>query len=168
MKKVHATSCEVIYIHAGHLDVWSGKDTKDTEDIVKSFRGFLDSVLDRTNAKICVSLVIPGIKYYPKFSKGVESLNQLLANLVTEMRKNRRQRDRIFTENNNRLQSFISRTVGPHGVKMQLSDRGEKTLWLNTKRAIGRTIGAENRDYSGERQSYRRYPRSNSRYNDER
>ena len=91
-----------------------------------------------------------------------------MSSFITDLRKNEQYKNRVFTENNDRLQTHIVRTVGPHGVKMKLSDRGEKLLWLNLKKGIERTLGVRlSQPFApGGRETYRRYPPSNNRSND--
>ena len=163
--KILSSDFEVLYIHVGYEDVWSGSKV---EEVTESFKKLIQTALEHTNTKICLSLVIPGDKRYPKINKGVDFLNKCLSSFITDLRKNEQYKNRVFTENNDRLQTHIVRTVGPHGVKMKLSDRGEKLLWLNLKKGIERTLGVRlSQPFApGGRETYRRYPPSNNRSND--
>ena len=68
----------------------------------------INSMLEQTNIKVCVSLVIPGDGQYPRLDREIDTLNRHTSDFITNLRRNSDYRDRIFTANNNRLREFMS------------------------------------------------------------
>ena len=64
--------------------------------------------------------------------------------MITALRKDKDYRDKIYTVNNDRLQTLMASEKGPNGVKMILKGKGENLLWLKLRDALGRASPAVN------------------------
>ena len=112
----------------------------------------INSMLEQTNIKVCVSLVIPGDRQYPRLDREIDIL-------LTYLRRNSNYMDRIFTANNNRLRKFMCKNVSTQGTQLILSNRGKKLLWLRLRDNIERslTTGSVTENHTeGHRETYRR------------
>jgi len=125
---------DMVFIHTGILDLWNGRLT---EDVLNDFKQIIWNVLEETKAKICISLLIPCTDH-KKLNERIKQLNQGLSAFVYGLRKQLSYRSRVFTTNNDKLTNFITKTVGPNGECLVLSEHGEKILWLKLRDSIAR------------------------------
>ena len=161
IEKMLESKSDIIVLHIGHKDLWIGNKAV---DIIEDFKQIINKLLDHTEAKVSVSLIIPGDRQYPRLDEEVSRVNIALSEHISNLRKDKNLRDRLFTANNNRIREFVSKNVGPRGTQLILSDRGKNLLWLRLRDCIARCLKpypTENKSASGNqatggRESYRR------------
>ena len=155
-RKIAETRSHTVFIHSGFHDLWSGDNV---DDVINNYKRLVYDLPEKTSAIICISLIIPGSKYYPKLESEVNSINTWIFSFISNLRSHNKYQNRIYTANNNRLKDFMSRSVGPNGIAMVLNERGKKLLWLKLKDALERTTSIKAPSIGRvpkERQTYRR------------
>ena len=165
LTKIAETKSDIVFLHVGFKDMWNGhKAGEAAEDLMQA----LAWLLERSEAQVCVSLVIPGDGQYVNLDKEVGIFNRTMADHITDLRRDNQYKNRVFTANNNRLREFMSKSVGPHGTQLVLSNRGKNHLWLRLRDSINRCVELKSPPKSipksslesSERETYRRkeYP----------
>ena len=171
LHKIKETKSELVFLHAGHKDLWIGNKTN---AITTDFKQIISWLLERSEAKVCVSLIIPGDGQYRKLDEEVSTVNRFISDHITSLRKDSKNMNRIFTANNNRLREFMSKSIGPQGTQLTLSNRGKKLLYLKMRDSIERSLQSTpnvnepvKHKHTEGRQTYRRdlanYPNSRQR-----
>ena len=74
---------------------------KKAGETAEDLKQVLSWLLERSEAQICVSLVIPGDGQYAQLDKEVEILNRTITGHITELRKYDEYKNRVITINNN-------------------------------------------------------------------
>ena len=151
VSKIKALRPDSTILHIGHQDLWNGKTP---EDILNDVKQIIYKVLETTDTKLCVSLVIP-VTSHKHLNERIKIYNRDLAQFVGTVRRERRYNDRLFTTDNRKLTDDIVRSVGAHGAEVKLTPKGENMLWLLMKDSIDRSIGRPI-EYPRNSDSYRR------------
>ena len=153
--KINKICPEVVYLHVGQADILNKSEGNKVVDCMKRL---IRSLMASTNAKLCISLIIPLSNHVPQVQSITRQVNRELANFVSDLRKNTKGEAKIFTQNNDALGGFIQRTIGKHGVTVSLNERGQRKMWLHLKDALIRILRDVSKGRSSERNN-----RSNSR-----
>ena len=140
LTKIQKICPEVVYLHVGDC-----------------MRRFAQDILASTNAKLCISLIIPLSNHVPQVQSIIRQVNREIADMVSDLRKNTKGEAKIFTQNNDSLRGFIQRSTGQHGITVSLNERGQRKLWLHLKDALKRIL-----DDTSRRDSTRGINNSNS------
>ena len=167
LSKITETKSDLVFLHTGFKDLWSGNKAGETAEDLKQVLSWL---LERSEAQICVSLVIPGDGQYAELDKEVKILNRTITDHITELRKYDKYKNRVITINNNRLREFMSKCVGPQGTQLVLSSRGKNLLWLRLRDGLNRSLNpnlsSANKPINSmgydERETYRRNLQKNT------
>ena len=135
--KAHHIKPEVILLHVGLHDLFWHKT--DADDLVGKYQKIIKQLLEATDAKICVSLIVP-VPGYPGLNDNITAVNTSLVALISKMRSSQPTK-RVFTSCNKQLGGFITRGTGSHGITLFLSEGGKRKAWLLLKDALQRTLG---------------------------
>ena len=125
---------EMIFIHLGINDVKSGIPFQDFKE---NFKRLISLVLEKTTCKLCFSLIIP-IPGYPNLNTKIKFANQRMAEIITEIRKQDRYENRLYTAANDGIGGYLERYVSNNGESLRLSPRGQAKLWLRLRDSINR------------------------------
>ena len=137
LNKISDQKSDLLLLHVGHKDLWSGSKP---HEVIKDIKQIISGLLEQSKIKVCVSLIIPGDGQYPKLDEEIRTVNRSLSDHITNLRKDTVYRNRIYTANNNRLIEFMSKKTGPQGTRLTLSTRGKKLLWLRLRDSIDRSL----------------------------
>ena len=140
MKTMSKHNPEAIFIHLGQGDIWKKLEP---ENIAGYAKQMMWKLLSDTEASICYSLLIP-VNDSAHHQAAVKVINDSISSFVTEIRKNSSFRDRIFTSNNNVLSGHLQFSTGPHGKKVDLTERGQAKFWLMMRDSLRRTLKLTN------------------------
>jgi len=132
-------SPEMVFIHVGHQDFW---ELATVDDVFANFKHLIREVMEKTDVKLCVSLIIPipGKVRDGSFNQNIEELNTLLSAFITKTREDKKLRSRLVTTNNKSLSGKICSTQGPKGVNLNLNGRGEGKMWLMFRDSLERLM----------------------------
>ena len=137
ISKINKSKPEIVYIHAGLIDLYKNKATQKTlEDNIKKL---VYDILESTQAIVCVSLLIP-IPGFPDLNDDIFIVNEEIANFVSRLRKSKRYADRLYSTCTNRLGGFVKRTVGSRGMDLFVDKNGQRILWLILKDSLFRCL----------------------------
>ena len=139
LAKARNINPETIFLHVGLHDLFWHKT--DADDLVEEYKRLIHKLLELTNAKICVSLIVP-VPGYPGLNNNIEAVNDSLVNYISKIRSSSK---RVFTSCNKQLAGYITRGTGARGVSLFLTERGKRKAWLILKDALQRALGM-NRD----------------------
>ena len=128
---------EAVLIHLGQGDVWKKIDP---DTIIGYAKQTIWKLINSTDVKICISLLIP-LLGSPQQHEVIQKINEELSSFITELRKVKAYSDRIYSSNNSSLSGYIKYSTGPHGKKLDLTERGLAKYWLMMRDAIRRTLG---------------------------
>ena len=134
--KISKINPEVIFLHLGQADLLN--KTAGSE-LLEKMKTLVRSLLKNTKSKICVSLVIP-LPGFPQLTDTISQVNKETSNFVSDLRQTSDGEPRIYTQNNNALGGYITRSVGSHGVVVSLDTRGQRKLWLSLRDGLNRTL----------------------------
>ena len=135
--KVQQTKSDMVYCHLGNAELWLRENP---EDVVNSMKMLIWKILEQTQSKICISLAIP-LKPFPNIYGLVTRYNFLLSQFIESVRDQRKYRSRIITQNNNRVTSHVTRTIGPKaGFSPRISEVGKNILWSKLREGMERTL----------------------------
>jgi hypothetical protein len=137
LTKIQKICPEVVYLHVGQADLLNRTEGN---KVVDCMRRFAQDILALTNAKLCISLIIPLSNHVPQVQSIIRQVNREIADMVSDIRKNTKGEAKIFTQNNDSLRGFIQRSTGQHGITVSLNERGQRKLWLHLKDALIRTL----------------------------
>ena len=137
ISKAHHIKPEVILLHVGLHDLFWYKT--DADDLVGKYQKIIKQLLESTDAKICVSLIVP-VPGYPGLNDNITAVNTSLVALISKMRSSQPTK-RVFTSCNKQLGGFITRGTGSHGISLFLAEGGKRKAWLLLKDALQRTLG---------------------------
>ena len=162
ISKIKALKSESTILHVGHHDLWDGISP---EDVLNDVKQIIYKVLESTNTKLCVSLVIP-VTAHKHVNNRIKIYNNDLARFISTVRKNSSYRDRLYTTDNRKLTDHVTKSVGAYGSEVKLNDKGENILWLMLRDSIDRTLGKDPY-HEQQRDSYRnKYANRNVSNND--
>ena len=162
ISKIKALKSESTILHVGHHDLWDGISP---EDVLNDVKQIIYKVLESTNTKLCVSLVIP-VTAHKHVNNRIKIYNNDLARFISTVRKNSSYRDRLYTTDNRKLTDHVTKSVGAYGSEVKLNDKGENILWLMLRDSIDRTLGKDPY-HEQQRDSYRnKYVNRNVNNND--
>ena len=130
---------EAVFIHLGQGDVWNKLDP---ETVIGYAKQTIWKLLYDTGVKICLSLLIP-VLGSPEQRDKIQAINEELSSFITELRKDKAYSNRIYSSNNSSLSGYIQYSTGPHGKKVDLTERGLAKCWLMMRDALRRTLGIE-------------------------
>ena len=139
LAKARNINPETIFLHVGLHDLFWHKT--DADDLVEEYKRLIHKLLESTNAKICISLIVP-VPGYPGLNNNIEAVNGSLVNYIAKIRSSSK---RVFTSSNKQLAGYITRGTGARGVTLFLTERGKRKAWLILKDALQRALGM-NRD----------------------
>ena len=132
-KSIEDIKPECIFIHMGAHEVHEGKRKQET---LSSLEDFLWYLIDATQARICVSTVIPTTNNEPLNEK-IRELNDGIRDIVTDLRKER-------PDLEEHLFSYFNDSVGWQNKKLHegfvLSDLGQKIMWKRLKDGLCKTL----------------------------
>ena len=137
VSKIKASKPEIIYLHAGFGDLLN--KTKG-DSIVEMYKQLIYKLLETSEVKICISLMIP-VLGYPETNSKLKQINKCVSDFISQVRNQPKYTNRIFTSNNDVVGGFINRSVGPKGATVNLSDRGQKKMWIKVKDCLQRSLG---------------------------
>ena len=104
VSKIKALRPDSTILHIGHLDLWQGKGP---DEILNDVKQIIYKVLETTDTKLCVSLVIS----HKHLNERIKLYNHDLVNFIKTVRVERRYNDRLFTTNNRKLTDDDVRSV---------------------------------------------------------
>ena len=144
ISKVRNLKPETVLLHVGHYDLFWHKTS--TDDLLAKYKQVIYKLLESTETKICISLIIP-VPGYPYLNESIQTVNDHLSSFISNLRVDSglEYGGRIFTSCNNQLGGYITRGTDRHGVTIFLSEGGRRKAWLILKDALQRTLGL-NRD----------------------
>ena len=137
VSKIKALSPEIIYLHVGFGDLIN-KTKGDT--IVDMYKQLIYKLLETSEVKICMSLMIP-VLGYPETNSKLKQINRCVSDFISQVRNQPKYRNRIFTSNNDVIGGFINRAVGSKGATVNLSEQGQKKMWIKIKDCLQRSLG---------------------------
>ena len=149
IEKLTELKSEMVILHAGHRDLWQGNRVQDVTD---NYKYLVTQLAEKTNVRICVSLIIPTGRHYPGFNEKVKSVNEFVSSLISDLRARGEYKNRIFTANNDRLQHYVVRSTGENGIRMKLNSRGKNILWLKLQDSMERTLNMRYRVHKKQQQ----------------
>ena len=127
------TQPECIFIHMGAHEVHQ-RERK--QDILSPLEDFLWHLIDTTQARICVSTVIPTANN-KSLNETIKELNDDIRDLVTELRRARPDLDEY-------LFSYYNDSVGwqnkEHHLGFELTEFGQKIMWKRLKDGLCKTL----------------------------
>ena len=135
--KIKASSPEIIYLHVGFGDLIN-KTKGDT--IVDMYKQLIYKLLENSEVKICMSLMIP-VLGYPETNSKLKQINRCVSDFISQVRNQPKYRNRIFTGNNDVIGGFVNRAVGSKGATVNLSEQGQKKMWIKIKDGLQRSLG---------------------------
>ena len=140
VSKVRNLKPEVVLLHVGHHDIFWLRTSAD--DLISKYKQVIYKLLESTEAKICISLIIP-VPGYPNLNETIQIVNDRLSSLISKLRTDSRLKygGRIFTSSNDQLGGYITRGTDSHGVTIFLSEGGKRKAWLLLKDALQRSLG---------------------------
>ena len=124
-------------MHLGQGDIWKKKDSG---TIIGYAKQTIWNLLNTTNSKLCVSLLIPLVKSKQQNIE-IRKINEEITAFITDLRKDESFSDRIYSSNNNSLSGYIKYSTGAHGKYLDLNKRGLAKLWLMMRDSLRRTLG---------------------------
>ena len=151
--KVKALSPEIIYLHVGFGDLIN-KTKGDT--IVDMYKQLIYKLLETSEVKICMSLMIP-VLGYPETNSKLKQINRCVSDFISQVRSQPKYWNRIFTSNNDAVGGFINRAMGSKGATVNLSEHGKKKMWIKIKDCLQRSLG-----HTPLRQNHKRESTSNN------
>ena len=140
-RKIKQLKPAVTVLHIGHQDLWDGKSV---DDVLESIKILTHKVLEETETRLCISLVIP-VSGYSQLTEKINDFNWRVSRFIRTTRSILKYQDRLYSTDNNRLGDYTKRSVGATGVEMKLNERGNELLWLRLRDSIDRTLGVEMR-----------------------
>ena len=78
---------------------------------------------------------------YPETNSKLKQINKCVSDFIFQVRNQPKYRNRIFTSNNDVVGGFINRALGSKGATVNLSDRGQKKMWIKVKDCLQRSLG---------------------------
>ena len=166
LPKIKKLSPAVVYLHIGQADLLN-QTPGDT--VISNLTWLIKEIMDKTSAKICVSLIIP-LSCIPQVKSVIRQVNREITNLITDLRATKRRSNRVFTQNNDALGDFIARSTSANGTVVSLNNRGQRKLWLHLRDGLNRALDLSPRRTSdtsnskGAKSLRTETPRSRSRY----
>ena len=127
---------EVVFLHAGEHDV---RVEQGTDALFDNYKQLIWKLLESTSTKICISLIIP-VLVHPDLNELIMGFNNKLTKFITDVRRQRHYKNRIYTCSNDSLAVFMKRSVEADGVKLSLSVHGERRLWLRLRDSISTAL----------------------------
>ena len=140
--KARESKSEMIFLHAGHQDLWQGDRVQYVTD---DFKYLIKELLEKTEAKICISQIIPTGGHYPRFDESAKIVNKTVSSHISDLRASDKYKSRVYTANNDRLQHSVIKSIGDHGIKMKLNSKGYNILWLKLRDGFERMRSTQNR-----------------------
>ena len=136
--RIRSQAPETVFIHLGQGDLW---DKTEGGIIVDYFKQIVWKILENTSTKVCLSLIIP-INGLPQMNSVIKQVNTSVANFVSDVRRDPKYKDRVFTSNNNSLSGYIMSFKGNNGEGplLKLNVRGQKIFWLRLKDSLNRSL----------------------------
>ena len=132
---------EIVFLHVGLDDVRMKE--RPIDDIINDFKQLFWKLIDETNAKICLSTLIP-IPEFQDLNRYISELNKGLSTLVIEFRGRLNQKDRVYSCGNNNLGQHIKRSVGSDGLVFLLTETGRKRLMARMRDTLLRIHDSQN------------------------
>ena len=140
ISKVRNLKPEVVFMHTGFQDLHWNK--LNAEDLLNKYKQVIYNLLESTTAQLCISLIVP-VPGYPRLDEEIKLFNDLISSFLGKLRSDKKYRSRIFSSCNNRLGGFITRETGKHGIRLFLSEKGQRKAWLLMKDALHRTLNGK-------------------------
>ena len=137
VSKIRANKPEVVYIHAGFGDLL---DKTEGEVLLDQYKQLIYKLLESTDTKVCISMMIP-VAGYPQLNSKLRQINTRVSEFISQLRNQHKYLNRVFTSNNDSIGGYIERRVGPKGASITLGERGQKLLWLRVKDSLKRSLG---------------------------
>ena len=126
---------EAVLVHVGYHDLASSEISAETLEVMA--KQIVKKLLDRTNAKITISHIIP-TNQTPPLDDKIIKYNRLIDESISETRKLNDLR--MFGSINRRLTQFLTYAENRKGKAATLNNHGQMILWLMTKDAIWRSL----------------------------
>ena len=124
---------ECIFIHVGMQDIANNRKKK---DIIRDFESIMWYLLEKTEANICFSSIIP-TSNSDFLNRNINDINSSIEELVTEARAiNYLHKSCLFTYNNNSVM-YHNRSL-PNGV--HLSETGKLIMWRRLGDGFRKTL----------------------------
>ena len=106
----------------------------------------------------------------PQMNSIINQINTIVATFVSDVRRNPKYRDRLFTSNKKSLSGYILSSKGENEARpsLTLNERGKKLLWLRLKDALNRSLNLvppKRRQQS--RNANVNFPRNNNNHEDQ-
>ena len=137
--KIKQLKPAVTVLHMGHQDLWDGKSV---DEAIDSLKILTHKILEETETRLCVSLVIP-VSGYSQLTEKIKEFNLRISRFIRNTRASTKYKDRLYSTDNSKLGEYTSRSVGANGVGIKLNVRGDELLWLRLRDSIDRTLGVE-------------------------
>ena len=148
VSKIKAQKPDMVYLHVGHRDLWRERDPR---DVINTAKQLIWKILENTDTRLCMSLVIPTKPFASQYSR-ISKYNELLEMFIDSVRENHKYRARIFTQHNDRVAGHIKRVVGERaGFEAEVTPEGQRILFLRLKDGVHRTLGYTQGYTSGNR-----------------
>ena len=138
VSKVKARKPEVVFIHTGFGDLLD--KTTAGEDLLDNYKQLVYNLLENTTTRVCISTMIP-VTGYPQLNSKLRQINTLISEFISQLRKQQKYKNRVYTTNNDSLGGYIDRSTGSNGVSIVLSERGKKLFVLRVKDSLQRSLG---------------------------
>ena len=136
LTEIKKLSPAVVYLHVGQADLL---DQAPGNTVVSNLTWLIEEIMAKTSARICVSLIIP-LSCIPQVKSVIRQVNREITNLITDLRATKRGSNRVFTQNNDVLGDFITRSTSANGTVVSLNNRGQRKLWLHLRDGLGRAL----------------------------
>ena len=150
--KIKQLKPETVFIHLGYEDI---RNNRSYDDIMNDYKQLTWRIIDETNAKVCISTVIPDLSS-DTLKMRIREVNRGVNIFINDTRINKQQHDRLFSTGNDNLRHFVVRTVNKDGATIKLDENGQLKLWLRLRDSLDRislltddTQNSRNRDYYG-------------------
>ena len=139
VNKIKQLQPEVAVFHLGYGDI--SKDIA-SDEIVSSYKKLIWDIVEKTDTKICISLMLP-VPGLTKHNAKVKEINAQVQGFISSQIKRSDLRNRLFTSNNARLEAHMGTEMSPTYSRLipALSDRGHKIMWLILRDSINRSLG---------------------------
>lgn len=139
VNKIKQLQPGVAVFHLGYGDI--SKDIA-SDEIVSSYKKLIWDIVEKTDTKICISLMLP-VPGLTKHNAKVKEINAQVQGFISSQIKRSDLRNRLFTSNNARLEAHMGTEMSPTYSRLipALSDRGHKIMWLILRDSINRSLG---------------------------
>ena len=113
---------------------------KDSGTIIGYAKQTIWNLLNTTDSKLCVSLLISLVELKQQNIE-IRKINEEITSFITDLRKDENFSIRIYSSNNNSLSGYIKYSTGAHGIYLDLNERGLAKFWIMMRDSLRRTLG---------------------------